>query len=226
MRWGGEDVGGVAGVRVGDVARDHAADLVLGIDLVPHGDAARAREELVVEGLVALLGIVPGSVAEGHGDVVARRQDARAHDVAEASHEQAVDLVEGEPVAHEPLVLGHDGVRVVEVEPDELGVRPAAVVLGQVVGELIVRERDHRLDAALAALLEHAPVELDARPIGLAFVPAREDSAPVDGHAVVLEAHLAEQRDVVEVMAVHVHSLMGGVEDAGLDAVGHAGAAR
>lgn len=117
----GQNVCRIARVRVAGVAGDHAADLVLGIDLMAHGDALGARQELVVQGIEARLWIVPVAVAKGHGRVSCLGHHAAAHHAAKAAHEQAIDLVKGEPVAHHALVFGHDGADVVEVEIDELG---------------------------------------------------------------------------------------------------------
>ncbi len=183
-------------------------------------DGLGARQELVVKRVETLLRIVPVGVEERHGLILARRQDAGTHDVAESAHHEAVDLVEGEPVAHEALELGHDGARVMAIEVDELGVGPAAVMLGQIVGQLVVAEGHERLDALLVASLEHAAVEVEARLIGLGLVAVREDAAPVDGHAVALETHLAKELDVVEIVVIHIHGLVAGIVTTGQDAVG------
>ena len=83
-----------------------------------------------------------------------------------------------------------------------------------------MRQRHHGLDALLATGLEHAAVELHARLIGLRLIAVGEDAAPVDGHAVALEAHLAKELDVIQVVMVHVHGLVAGVMTALEDAVG------
>ena len=185
-----------------------------------HGNALGARQELVVQGIEARLRVVPIAAAKGHGRVGGVGHHAAAHHAAKAAHEQAVNLVEGEPVAHQALVLGHDGASVVEVELDELGVLPAAVVFGEAVGQLVVAEGDHGLDTLLLAGLEHAAIELNAALVGLGFVAVGEDTTPVDGHAVALKAHLAKELNVVEVVVVHVHGLVAGIVVLGQDAVG------
>ena len=121
---------------------------------------------------------------------------------------------------HQALVLGHDGTGVVEVELDELGVLPATVVFGQAIGQLVVAEGDHGLDALLLTGLEHAAIELDAGLVGLGLVAVGEDAAPVDGHAVALKAHLAKELNVVEIVMVHVHGLVAGIVVLGQNAVG------
>ena len=186
-----------------------------------HGDALGARQELMVQGVEARLRVVPVAVAKGHGRVSCLGHHAAAHHAAKAAHEQAIDLVKGEPVAHQALVLGHDGAGVVEVEIDELGVLPAAVVFGQAIGQLVVAEGDHGLDVLLLTSLEHAAVELDAGLVGLGLVAVGEDAAPVDGHAVALKAHLAKELDVVEIVMVHVHGLVAGIVVLGQNAVGN-----
>ena len=216
-----QDVGRIARVRVAGVAGDHAADLVLRIDLMTQGDTLGARQELMVQGIETRLRVVPVAVAKGHGRVSCLGHHTAAHHAAKAAHEQAIDLVKGEPVAHQALVLGHDSAGVVEIEIDELGVLPAAVVFGQAIGQLVVAEGDHGLDALLLTGLEHAAVELDAGLVGLGLVAVGEDTAPVDGHAVALKAHLAKKLDIVEVVMVHVHGLVAGIVVLGQNAVGN-----
>ena len=173
--------------------------------------------ELVVKALVALLRIVPRTVSEVHVPIMVRK-DAESHDVAEAAHHRAVDLVEREPVAHKALVLDEAGLRIVHEEIGELPVRPAAVLMGKGKRQLIVRQRHHGLDAVLPALFKDALVEGDAFGIGLLLVATREEARPVDGHTVALEAHLAEERDVFLVVVVEVHCLVAWIEDARLHA--------
>ena len=84
--------------------------------------------------------------------------------------------------------------------------------------QLVVRQRHHGLNAVLSALFEDALVEGDAFGVGLLLIPTREQARPVDGHAVALEAHLAEERDILLVVVVEVHGLVARVEDARLHA--------
>ena len=146
------------------------------------------------------------------------RQDA-GDDGTEGMHE-GVDLVEREPVAHEAAVLDKERLAVARVEVDELSVRPAAVGLGKVIGQLVVGDGHERLDAMGAALLEHAPVELDAGAIGLLVIPLRVDAGPVDREPIDLESHLGEKGDVLLVAMVVVDRLVRRVRETGLDLVG------
>ena len=88
-----------------------------------------------MQGVETHLRVVPVACAEGHGHVLEPLgHHAAAHHAAKSAHEQAVDLVEGEPVLHQAAVLGHDGAGVIEVELDERGVLPPAIILGKAVG--------------------------------------------------------------------------------------------
>jgi hypothetical protein len=207
----------IAGIGIVRTACDHTANLVLRVDLMRCKHGLGRSHELVVEALVALLRIVPRAVGEVHVPVMVRK-DAEAHDVAEAAHHRAVDLVEREPVAHKALVLGEAGLRIVHEEVDELPVRPAAILMGKGKRQLIVRKRHHGLNAVLTALLKDALVEGDAFGIGLLFVATREEARPVDGHTVALEAHLAEESDVLLVVVIEIHGRVARVEDARLHA--------
>ena len=138
-------------------------------------------------------------------------QDATRNQRTHAAVLQDVDLVEGEPVAHEALVLGEDRAAQVEVEVHAATVHPAVVLLAQPHGDLVVRDGDQGLDAVVAAALEHVPVELDARLVGLVLVAHREDAAPVDGGAEDLHAHLAEELDVLAIVMIEVDALVAGI---------------
>ena len=216
----GHDIGWVAGVGVGLDAAEHASDLVLGVDLVREADRLRRRDELVVQRLEAALGGLGrlGGTHEVEGGAVMVGKDA-GDDGAEGVHE-GVDLVEREPVAHEAAVLGKERLAIARVEVDELSVRPAAVGLGEVIGQLVVGDGHERLDAVDTALLEHAPVELDAGAIGLLVIPLRVDAGPVDREPIDLESHLGEKGDVLLVAVVVVDRLVRRVRETGLDLVG------
>ena len=53
--FGGPDVSGVGGQRVGGHGQDHAADPDIGVDLVGDPRGGRGGDELVVDGLVEVL---------------------------------------------------------------------------------------------------------------------------------------------------------------------------
>ena len=80
-----QHIGGVAGARIGGVAGDHAAHLVLRVDLMRHDHALCARQELVVQGVESRLRVVPVARAEGHGHVLEPlRHHAAAHHAAKS----------------------------------------------------------------------------------------------------------------------------------------------
>ncbi len=68
--------------------------------------------------------------------------------------------------------------------------------------------------------VEHVVVELQAGLVGFELVALREDTAPADGGAEALEAHLGEQRDVLGIGVVEVDALMVGIVLALHDALG------
>ena len=129
----------------------------------------------------------------------------------------AVDLVEGEPELDLVLIAVEDGLAVLLKEADELATRPAVVFLDQVIGHLVVREGHERLDIVGTQAVENAVVEGEAGLIGLSVVAVGEDTAPGDGHAEHIEAHLGEQRDVFLVVMVEIDTVMIGVEAVGVD---------
>ena len=157
-------------------------------------DGLGARDELVVQVLVgALVGLVRGVAGE--------RQE----------HDGVVDLVEGEPVVHEALELAEARRGIAHEVVDGLAVLPATAVLLEVERGVEVPDGHERLDAVLAHLLEHALVEGHALGIGLVLKARREETAPGDGHAELLEAHLAEEGDVLLVVVIAVDGVVVGI---------------
>ena len=80
-----------------------------------------------------------------------------------------------------------------------------------------MREGHERLDIVGTQAVENAVVEGEAGLIGLSVVAVGEDTAPRDGHAEHIEAHLGEQRDVLLVVMVEIDTVMIGVEAVGVD---------
>ena len=190
---------GVAGVGVERAGGEHAADLVLGIDLVADLGCPSACDELVVGGDVL-----------GSDLVLALFEDqACAHEGHMQDH---VDLVEGEPVLNKALVAREEHRDELLVHVDKLAVAPAAVLLDKVDRAVEVRDGHERLDTVLLALAEEILVELQALFVGLGLVAVGEDAGPADGQTVRFEAHLGEKRDVLLVVVVHVDGLLGRVE--------------
>ena len=78
-------------------------------------------------------------------------------------------------------------------------------------GHVIVVERHHRLDALFEAGAKHILIEREALLVGFGVIPVGEYTAPCDGEAQSLEAHLAEERDVLAVMMIEIDGLLGRV---------------
>ena len=68
-----------------------------------------------------------------------------------------------------------------------------------------------------AQAVENAVVEGEAGLVGLGVVAVGEDTAPGDGHAEHVEAHLGEQRDILLVVMVEIDAVMVGIEAVGVD---------
>ena len=186
-----DHVGGVRGQRVDRHRQDHAAHLDAGVGLVRDLGRQRRGDQLVVHRLEEL----------GLGQLILGGADAARH---ERHVDHRVDLVERQPVLHLGGVPVEQHPHVALVEPDHLATDPAVVRLGQVQRRLVVGDRHEGFDAVLVALVEHAVVEREALLVRLRVVPVREDPAPRDGQPEHREAHLGEQRDVLDVPVVEV----------------------
>ena len=208
----GEHVGRIARGGIGKDEAVHVAHLKLRVMLVGIAHDAAAGDKLVMQRLHT-------SLRRG---VDRRRRTLKALNHAglkEVAHvlSTAVDLVKGEPELDLVLIAVEDGLAVLLKEADELAARPAVVLLDQVIGHLVVREGHERLDIVGTQAVENAVVEGEAGLIGLSVVAVGEDTAPRDGHAEHIEAHLGEQRDVLLVVMVEIDTVMIGVEAVGVD---------
>ena len=209
----GEHVGRITRGGIGKDEAIHVTHLKLRVVLVGIAHDTAAGHELVMQGLHT--GLRRG--------VDRRSRALKALDHAgpkEVAHVlgAAVDLVEGEPELDLVLVAVEDGLAVLLKEADELAARPAVVLLDQVIGHLVVRQGHERLDVVGAQAVEDAVVEGEAGLVGLGVVAVGEDTAPGDGHAEHVEAHLGEQRDILLVVMVEIDAVMIGVEAVGVDA--------
>ena len=190
-----DDVLGVAGERVSRRSTgDHAAHQILRVDLVGPLDGAGARDELIVQALVAVL---------YHGVRHVRNELER--------HERTVDLVKREPVLDQALVLAEEYFGEAVVQRDDFAIGPATELFLDIKGRVVMADGNQRLDAVFLELLENRTVEVETRLIRLLLDALGEDAAPGDGHAEHLESHLGKQRDVLLVMMVEVDGLMIGV---------------
>ena len=205
---GGQLVGGITGTGVGGGINEHTADLGLGVDTAAglHGQGA-GHQHVVADLQFHVGGVLVGAV-----------DDARLQP-GPVQTQGAVDLVEGHPVFDPALVAlkQHRGVPL--KESDELAVAPAAVLLHQGQGHLVVADGHHRHDVVFFQLVQYLVVEGQARLVGLGLVPPGEDARPGNGEAEALEAHLSQQSDVLFIMVVEIHAVVAGVVVPGVHAV-------
>ena len=198
------DVLGAAGVGVVASRGEHAAHLVLRVDLVGDLGGPGAGHELVVRGAVlGLAGILPGL-----------EDDAGTHKGTVQDH---VHLVERDPPAHEAAVAVEEHRHEPLVELNKGAVSPGAVLLDEVDGAVEVRDGHEGLDPVLAAAAEHVLVEGEPGLVGLLLVAVGKDAAPGDGEAKDLEAHLREEGYVLAVAVVEVDARLGRVVVPGLE---------
>ena len=122
--------------------------------------------------------------------------------------QQNVDLIEGEPVFHQPVERLEAGARIAGEEIDHFAVAPRAILHDQMHRHVKMTQRNQRLDTVLLALLEQAAVKSDALRVGLAFVAARVEAAPGDRGAEHRKAHLRHQCDILFVAVIKIDRLM------------------
>ena len=182
-------------------------------------DRLCGSDELVVERFEALLRIIlklRQRAGLRAGEVLVLHEAEPVQSAHGRIQDRDIDLVEGQPVFDLVLVALKAGHRVFHKEVDHAAVRKSVVLRDDRPRNLIVAERDQRLDAVLFAFVEHPVVKCKAFLIRLGIIPVREDTRPVDRHAVAFEAHLAEERDVFLIVMIQVDRLVGGIENAGL----------
>ena len=118
--------------------------------------------------------------------------------------DDAVNLVEGQPVFHLVLVAFADRPDILFKEADDFAGIPAVVIEHQIQRWFIVRHRNQRFNVIFLEFVEHLIVELQAGLVRLFVIAIRINAAPGDRHAVDLKAHLGHQRDVFFIMMVEI----------------------
>lgn len=147
----GEHVDRIARGGVGEDEAVHVAHLELRVVLVSVAHDAAAGDKLMMQSLIALL----SGGLDGACRALEALDQAGLHHGAHV-HGAAVDLVEGEPELDLVLIAVEDGLAILLKEADELAACPAVVLLDQVIGHLVVRERHERLDIVSAQAVEDA----------------------------------------------------------------------
>ena len=195
-----QDIFRLAGVGIVGELREHAADLCIWVHLVDDAGRLGRCHELVVHGL-------------GNHLIEALSRETVLHESSrdEGMALDGVNLIEREPVLHLALPACHARTHEAGEEIDCLAGVPALIGKHEIKRRLVVRERDKWLDAVGAELGEHLVVEGKAFLIRYGIVGVWEDTAPGDGHAVDLEAHLCQKRDILFVVVVEVRTMALGI---------------
>ena len=209
---GQQQVGRVAGQRVGGQEGRHVAHHDLGIVVMRVLDRLGAGQELVMQRVETGLGVTR-RIGGGAGVAL---HEAGGQRVVHERH-AGVDLVEGQPVLHlvMPAVEAEGGVGQEEVDAAAVG--PCVVLLDQAVRGLVVGQSHERLDAVFLEAGEDLVIELDAGGQRLGLLARGEQARPVDGHAEDVPAHLGKELDVLLVVAIEVRGLPAGIEGVGVE---------
>ena len=195
-----QDILRLAGIGVVRELREHAADLCGRVHLVDDAGRLGRCHELVVHRL-------GNHLIEPLAREAVLHKGARDERVAL----DGVDLIEREPVLHLSLPACHAGTDKAGEEIDRFARVPALVGKDKIERRLIVRERDERLYPIVPELGKYLVVVGKAFLVRLRVVCIREDAAPGDGHAVDLEAHLGEKRDIFLVVVVEIRAMALGI---------------
>ena len=205
-------------MRIDAAACDHAANFQVRILLVSQFADLCAGEELVMQGIVPdvpmLDAILVGKVDGVAGSLFGHDTGGEEADVVHQAH---VDFIESQPQFDDIAKFLEAGLGIMHKAVDGAAVSPAVPLLDEGIRELVVAQGHQRLDALGFQCLKNRAIERHALGVRLLLVAVREQARPVDGHAIALEAHLAEQLDVLEIVMVHVDGLMAGIVDVRLD---------
>jgi hypothetical protein len=188
-----------AGPGVEIAAGQHAAHLVGGVHLMGDAGCQRTGHQFVVYGLVFyLLGVLTRL----------KHQSC----AGERAVQHNVDLVEGEPILHQPVEGFEAGAGIAGEKLNHFAAAPGAIFGHQVHRHVEMAQRHQRFDAVFAALFEQAAVEGDAFRVGRQLVAVWVNPAPGDGGAEHAKAHLRHQRDVIAVAVVKINRVVAGVK--------------
>ena len=163
-------------------------------------DHQRAGHQLMVQRLIA--GLQHLVRRDPAGDD-ARRGEGMADD--------AVHLVEGQPVFDEVLIPHKADMAELGEAVDDPAIHPAVVLGGQGQRHLVVAQGDQRLDAQTAHLGEKVLIELQAFLVGFGLLAGGEDPGPGDGDPQHGKAHLGKEGEVLLVVMVEVDTPAFGV---------------
>ena len=126
-------------------------------------------------------------------------------------HEGHVDLIEGQPVFHQALVLPEDGLGVAVKQLDQPAVLPSAKRFFQIQRHIVMLDGDQRLDAVLLQFQKYVPVKIQTSLIGRFLHAVGVNARPGDGHAEHLEPHLRKEGNVLLVVMVKINGFVVGV---------------
>ena len=95
-----------------------------------------------------------------------------------------VDLIEGQPVMHQPFEFRKESRNKILIKTDHPAAAPSPVLFDEMDGAVEMGDGDKRLYIVLSAFPEKLSVKFYAFTVWLRFVSFRIDPGPGYGHAV------------------------------------------
>ena len=118
-----QDILGILGMRIIGDAADHAADHIVGIDLMADLDGLGRSDKLIVQMLVGILEVLIRHIV---------RQEV----------DRIVDLVESQPVFDQPLKFRKTGLCELDEQGDQFPILPVTQRLFQIQRRIEMPDRD------------------------------------------------------------------------------------
>ena len=120
---------------------------------------------------------------------------------------QAVDLIEGNPIANPIVVALEQHAAVTKKMLDEPPVGPSVIIGYQAHWHLVMRDGHDRLDAVPPHRVDEPIVEREARLVWLRVVAMGKDARPVKRRAEAREAHLVHEGQILLERMVEVDTV-------------------
>ena len=168
-----QNIAGITRERIVRYSADHAANSIIGIDLVRHLDGMSTCQKLMVQALAGILIVFIG--CGRHGSQKLNR---------------VVNLVEREPVAHQAAIFGKNRAGILVEICNGLAVLPSAKFLIEIERRIKMPHSHQGLDIMRPKFLKDTAVIIETCLVGLILYAPGKDTAPADRHAKLLKAHL------------------------------------